>query len=398
MIEALEMKNFTYKSNEEKENIEAILRQRKRKLNRQQLIAGSVLAVILLAIGFYIAYHTYYTEYDGYIHVESNRMRTPFDIYLDSVYVKAGDVVAPGDTLYSYYMLDLLVKQANPDEEAGMVAKNREISLRYETARQDKKVLEVEIAGLKKQIEIEQHNVSLGLSSNSHKLDLERLLEKSEARRKALNHEINTLRRMKRETTPRYTAKKSRKKNEPENAGQIYDNIRASSMRGAISYRLASDSAIITSVSAPSQMIFFAKEEILTTQHLNLDDNNLQVIAYVPVKRIHKITNHTRAKVIVSDKVDLDAHVSSLGLRTAEIPTNLQSYFTKNTVAIVAVLQFEPGQSVPFWAVTSGLPVTVRIRNWDWENKQSGNDYWWFTTGKGLSTDQLQRLNTEEAR
>lgn len=34
------MKNFTYRSIDEKENLEAILRQRKRKLNRQQLIAG----------------------------------------------------------------------------------------------------------------------------------------------------------------------------------------------------------------------------------------------------------------------------------------------------------------------------------------------------------------------
>lgn len=389
------MKNFTYKSNEEKENIEAILRQRKRKLNRQQFIAGSFLVVLLLSIGSYIAYHTYYVEYDGYIHVESNRMRTPFDIYLDTVYVKAGDIVAPGDTLYSYYMLDLLVKQANPDEEAGIVAKNREISLRYETARQDLKVLQVEIDGLKRQIATEQHNVSLGLSSNSHKLDLERLLEKSEARMKALRHEINTLRRMKRETTPRYSSLKSRKKNEPENQGQIYDNIQTSSMRSAINYRLAGDSSIITSVSAPSRMIFFAKEEILSSQHLNLDGNNLQVIAFVPVKKIHKINQRSQAKIIVSNKVSMKAHVSSLGLRTEVIPANLQSYFTKDNIAIIAVFQFEPGQSVPFWAVTSNLPVTVRIRNRIGMNRNSESDYWWFTTGRGLSPDLPGKPDTE---
>lgn len=41
------MKNFTYRSHEEKENIEEILRQRKRKINRQQIVAGSVLGVLL---------------------------------------------------------------------------------------------------------------------------------------------------------------------------------------------------------------------------------------------------------------------------------------------------------------------------------------------------------------
>lgn len=376
------MKNFTYRSNEEKENIEAILRQRKRKMNRQQIIAGSILGLILAAIGFYIAYHTYYTEYDGYIHVDANRMRTPFDIYVDSVYVNPGDIVAPGDTLYSYFMIDLLVQQANPYEEANLVSRNREITLRYETAVQEQNVLKVKIKGLKQQIETEDHNIRLGLSSNSHKMDLERQLAESLARQKALQHEITILRRMKKQTMPRVSSKRNV---EPSAQGQIYDNSRSSAMRSTINFRLASDSSIITNVNAPERMVFFAKEEILTLQHLNLEANNLQVIAYVPVNKIHRIDNTTKAKVIISDKISMQAHVSALGLRTETIPDNLRSYFTKNTVSIVASFRFEPNQTVPFWAVTSGLPVRIRIKNWDMRHKEKkSDDYLWFTTHKGL--------------
>ncbi|MCM1531382.1 MAG: SPOR domain-containing protein [Bacteroides sp.] len=386
------MKNFTYRSSEEKENIEAILRQRKRKLNRQQIIAGSILGLIIAAIGFYVGYHAYYTEYDGYIHVEANRMRTPFDIYVDSVYVKPGDIVAPGDTLYSYYMIDLLVKQANPYEEAGIVARHREISLRYESTRQEINVLNVKIKGLRQQIGVESHNTSLGLSSNSHKLDLERQLDESEAKLKALGHELTVLRRMKRETTPRFAAAK--KNVEPTVQGQIYDNTRASSMSNVICHRLAGDSSIITTVNAPERMIFFAKEEILTLQHLNLDANNLQVVAYVPVDKIHRINQSSEARIIVSDKVSMDARVSSLGLRTETIPENLRSYFTKNTISLVATFRFEPGQTVPFWAVTSGLPVRVRIRNWSRRRQEQAGDYLWFTTDKGLQRTRPDFLNS----
>ncbi len=393
------MKNFTYRSTEEKENIEAILRQRKRKLNRQQVIAGSILGVILFAIGFYIVYHAYYTEYDGYIHVDANRMRTPFDVYIDSVYVKPGDIVAPGDTLYSYYMLEMLVKQANPYEEAGIVAKNRDISLRYETTRQEINVLKVKITELKNQIEVESHNARLGLSSNSHKLDLERQLKESEARLKALHHESAILRRMKRETTPKFARNTKKEAGPALSQGQIYDNINSSSMSEAVNFRLASDSAIITSVSAPARMIFFAKEEILALQHLNLDANNLQVVAYVPIDKIHRIDNHTEAKIIISDEVSLYARVSSLGLRTEAIPENLQSYFTKNNISLIAVFQFEPGQVAPFWAMTSGIPVTIRIRNWDlWNKKSEDDDYLWFTTGKGLSRNRPEASLTTETR
>lgn len=87
------MRNFTYRSEEEKENIEEILRQRKKKLNRQQLIAGAILGVILVILGLYMARQVYYTEFDGFIHVDANQVRTPFDIFLDSIYVETGDVI-----------------------------------------------------------------------------------------------------------------------------------------------------------------------------------------------------------------------------------------------------------------------------------------------------------------
>ena len=125
------MKNFTYRSHEEKENIEEILRQRKRKINRQQIVAGSVLGVIIAVIALYIGRQVYYTDFDGYIHVDANQIRTPFDIFLDSLYVETGDVVLPGDTLYSYYMMDMMVENANYNTEPAIVARNRDLTLRY---------------------------------------------------------------------------------------------------------------------------------------------------------------------------------------------------------------------------------------------------------------------------
>ena len=124
------MKNFTYRSHEEKENIEEILRQRKRKINRQQIVAGTVLGVIIAVIALYIGRQVYYTDFDGYIHVDANQIRTPFDIFLDSLYVETGDVVLPGDTLYSYYMMDMMVENANYNTEPAIVARNRDLTLR----------------------------------------------------------------------------------------------------------------------------------------------------------------------------------------------------------------------------------------------------------------------------
>lgn len=383
------MKNFTYRSFEEKENIEEILKRRKRKVNRQQIISGLILVALLGAIGLYIGHHIYYTQLDGYVAVDTNKVRTPFDIYLDSVYVKTGDLVTPGDTLYSYYMLDLLVDNANPDEEPPMVAINRNYKLQYETMRQQIEVLKVRIEELKKQIGRENHNIALGLSSNSHKLDLERELKETEARLRALNGELNALQQTRDETKVIFD--RNRLSGDGSLIPQIYDDARAASMRRAVSYRLASDSAMITDVKAPVHMIFFKEEEILSKQHLNLEANNLKVVAYVPVDKMDKITNNSVAEVVVNSNVKFKASVAILGTRTEMIPENLRSYFSKKNTAVIAILTVEKGQTIPLWALASGMPVQVRIKNYNFGKeevvKKTKPDYLWFTTGSGVKVE-----------
>lgn len=384
------MKNFTYRSFEEKENIEEILKRRKRKVNRQQIVSVAILVAILAALALYIGHHVYYTELDGYVHVDTNKVRTPFDIYLDSVYVHTGDLVTPGDTLYSYYMLDLLVNSVNPDDEPPMVAVSRNYKLQYETARQQIEVMKVRIAELRKHIAAEDRDIALGLSSNSHKLDLQRELSEAVARLKALQGELGALRRTRDET--RVVFQRRRMANDSTLVPQIYDDARAASMRRAVSYRLASDSSIITDVKAPIHMIFFKEEEIMTKQHLNLEANNLKVVAYVPIDKMDKVTNNSRAEVVVNDNVSFRASVSVLGTRTEMIPENLRSYFSKKNTAVIAIFNLDKGQTVPLWALASGMPVAVRIKNFRIFEDEADTvlrrpDYYWFTTGKGMMTE-----------
>lgn len=383
------MNNFTYRSQREKDNIEEILRQRKRKFNRQQFVSALIIAAILISLGLYVGFHVYYTEYDGYVHVDANKVRTPFDIYLDSVYVKEGDIVSPGDTLYSYYNIDLLLDHANPATEPSLVTHNRDLTLKYQKAAQQVAVLRTRIAELEKQIEVESHNISFGLSSNSHKLDLERELNVARTQLKALLGELGTLWRMRNETTPAYAEGSNGSWGlNGHMAQQIYDDTRSNFLRQLISYHLVSDSSIVTQVMAPDRMIFFKKEEIMTTQHLDLEANNLQVVAYIPIDKMHRITNCSKAEVVVNGDFSFKATVSVLGLRADIIPEHLRSYFSKKNTALIAILKIDPGQTVPFWNMASGLPVRVRVRNTDtWGAEPTAENYLWYTTGEGIKID-----------
>ena len=47
-------------------------------------------------------------------------------------------------------------------------------------------------------------------------------------------------------------------------------------------------------------MVFFEKELLMTAQHLNLTDNNLHVVAYIPPDKIHNITYNSLAEIVVN--------------------------------------------------------------------------------------------------
>lgn len=375
------MKNFTYRSLDEKDNIEAVLKQRKKKINRQQIIAGIIIFFIFAIATLYAIDRSFYTQYDAYIHIETNKVRAPYDIYLDSVYVQPGDIVHIGDTLYSYYVLDWLVLEVNPNDEPSVLQNRRTLTLQLSDLEQRIRVLEVRIAELRKQIAIESHNISFGLSDNSHKMDLERELKEAEALLRALRAQLAVVTGLKNDAEfgPRGT-NRARK-----GGTQIYENPYSKSDSYQIRYNISNKDGFITNVQAPIGMIFFEKEEIIDMQHLDLKDNNLMIVAYVPVNLTSRIKDNMPAKVYVNDELNFDAHVVMTGVRSEDIPESLRSYFTKANVALIAILTIDEGQIIPFWSATSGLPVQVKIRNlFPWEEEPVVQRTMLYEVGKGL--------------
>lgn len=389
------MKNFTYRSIDEKENLEAILRRRRRKLNRQQMISGFILATIVIIVLLYCGRQIYYTEYDGYMHVDVNHVRAPYNIYLDSIYVSPGKIINKGDTLFSYYIMDWLVMNANPNEEPEIRARRRSLTLQYTSTSQQIGVLDVKITELKKQIATESHNIQFGLSDNAHKLDLERELLETEAQKKALRNELGVLGGLMQETDFGNSTGTHNK-----GQLQIYENPNSNSSRDNKRYYISKKNAFVVNVHTPIHMVFFEKEDIISLQHLDLQANNLQVIAYIPIDKAYRINNNMRAEVIVNDELSFSAHVVMKGVRSELIPEHLRSFFAKQNTALIAMLKIDEGQIIPFWSATSGLPVKIRIKNIRFgDDRTTPDDEMQYEVGRGFMVNKSesgQKKNVSE--
>ena len=377
------MKEFSFSTEDRQNDIENILKERKKKIATQQIVFTVILIGILIIIGLWIGKNILYTEFDGYINADLNTLRHADDIYVLEVNKKVGDFIVPGDTLLSYVYSNIFYSHESTDSEPTVVIQNRNMRVDYGLARQDLEVLKVRIKELKKQLETEDHNIRFGLSDNLKKMKIEQELAEAEEQYNAQRRKLGVLWNALDQT------KKAVQKTYSNNSGflrvQDMRNVELMKELGLVRYSIAVDSGIVTKVYVPELTLVLRGEPIISLQSFDLHRNNLSVVTYVMPREMKHINRNTQAEVIVNDDVSFTASVLMLGTRTEEIPGELRSTLSRDHTAVIVVMGVDTGQVIPFWTLVKNIPVRIRINNIEskmQEDKET--DYMMFHTTHGL--------------
>lgn len=381
------MRNFQFDADGAEDlKIEEIIDYRKRKIFGQQLIFSSVLFIILAALAIYIGRRVIYAEFDGYIETDYDNYRAWSDIYLVNQYTREGDIVLPGDTLYSYIYLSDIINSEQLYSEHEVITDDRNIRLQTGIAELDANVLAVRISQLRKQIRNENQNIQFGLTDNSHKMDLQRELAEAEEQLNATQAKIDIYYSIGKETDMAL-----------QRSGLEFsdnrDNVLVDYMSGtaAIRYMIAEDTSVVTKLWAQPRMPVFQSDPILQLQNLNLQNCNMRVMAYIPANDMHKVSNHTKAEILVNDEISFTATIQLLGARVEELPTELRNSLSHVYTAIMVVFRPDQGQTLPFWAAVDKVPVRIRIKKFG-PDASTRNDDYWYIDGKGLTIETIQSL------
>ena len=377
------MREFSFSSEERQNDIESILKERKKKIATQQIVFTIILLAILIIIGLWIGKNIVYTEFDGYINADLNTLRHADDIYVLEVNKKVGDFIAPGDTLLSYVYSNIFYSHESTDSEPTVVVQNRNMRVDYGLARQDLEVLKVRIKELKKQLETEDHNIRFGLSDNLKKMKIEQELAEAEEQYNAQRRKLGVLWNALDQT------KKAVQKTYNNNSGflrvQDMRNVELMKELGLVRYSIAVDSGIVTKVYVPELTLVLRGEPIISLQSFDLHRNNLSVVTYVMPREMKHINRNTQAEVIVNDDVSFTASVLMLGTRTEEIPGELRSTLSRDHTAVIVVMGVDTGQVIPFWTLVKNIPVRIRINNIESKMQEDEvTDYMMFHTTHGL--------------
>ena len=375
------MKDFHFTTEKEQAEIEQILLQRKKKQSKQQLLFLGIFIFIIIIIALYCMRRVLYTDFDGYVVVHNVRFRASEDIFVHDIYKHNGDLVKPGDTIYSYVSLDWFHEIGNINTESAIVVKSRDLKLQYGLAYQNLAVLKAKMQEIQRQIELEDHNIRFGLSDNVHKLNLERDYKATEEQLKAEQRKLYVLQKAINESKDAVD-----RLDQVNSGGFTIQNVRNKKKMqelGMVHYTIAADSGLVTKNWISELSLVLRGEDIIETQSFNLEKDNVYVMAYVTPNRAKFLNRGFKAKVIVNDDVEYTATVVSMGARTEEIPEAYRNNLSKDHIAAIAVLRIEAGQRIPFWSLVNGMPVLIRFNNLEYEQVKP-EEYLLLKTPKGL--------------
>lgn len=374
------MQSFSFRTSfDENQNVEKLIKERNRKIARQQIIFAIILFIIIGLLVWYFVRKAIYTEFDGYVHTEYKDYRAVEDIYLFDQYTDEGDIVMPGDTLYSYTFTNMF-GSSGVGSVPEIVLNDRNVKLQRDNAYADANVIRVRIKELETQIAREDNNIRFGMTDNSHKMDLERELAEAKAQLQSVLSRASGYKQIHSDnrsiigSAAQYGINFSNEQWGLDHAlRQLYKaNV------PIIRYAIAQDTAIVTKVWAPPFSRVFKKEQILQLEELSYEKSNVQVVAWVPTQDMGKINNNTRAEIIVNDDVSFMASVQLLGARTEDLPEELRNNLSHTYTAIMVVFRPDRDQELPLWAVVERVPVRVRIKNYDNGYRDDGSDYWYI--------------------
>lgn len=374
------MNGFNYDTTPQQEDAREMLRYQKTKLAKQQLVFSSFFLFLLILLGIYIVNRIMYAQYDGYIKIDQNHVRALDDIYVLRLHKKVGEHVNPGDTLYSYVLLNNIIGQYDVNHRPAVIKEAADMKLQAQLARQQIPVLRTKLCELQKQIRSESNDIFYGLTDNTAQNNLKAQIEETKTE---IRKQISTVAIYEKSigNTRQYIHGSGYDR---DRAGMPYSPAGKRYNGSLILYACAPDSGVITDIKVPASTVLFKTEEVMSMQYSNYGIANLGVMVYVPSDKVDYISKASDVEVIVNRDIILKAHVKLLGLRVEDIPKHLLSNFSHDIDAVIAYLNFDQGQVVPYWVLNDNLPVRVRVNKLKSKN-QPFSDRQFIFTGDGGS-------------
>lgn len=352
------MKDFKFEQNSEEKDALYLLKQQKKKLAKQQVIFAAAFLVALILLILYAISRSVYTYYDGYISLDKNNIRAAEDIYILNMKANVGDSVQKGDTLFSYVIINHLGDLNNVSNEPTFVQRANDMKTQAMLARQEIPVLREQLRQLQKQLESERNDIFYGLTNNTKQNDLKAQIAETEAKIREAENKVRIY--LMRENDGRIRLYHSGLENRAVNA-MPYSPYGDNYTDEVLQYACAPEAGFITNINFTNNSIAIKGDGVLSMKYRDIDKSHLHVMTYVPVDKARALLRADSIEVIVDNRTRFNARLVRMGLGVEQLPDYLMNNFSRDAMVIMAALNINRGQNIPYWVLNDHLPVKIRV-------------------------------------
>lgn len=352
------MKEFKFEQHTEEKDALFLLKQQKKKLAKQQVIFAAAFIVALIFLIFYAVSRSVYTYYDGYISLDKNTIRAAQDIYILKMKANVGDSVQKGDTLFSYVIINHIGELNNIGNEPVYVQRANDMKTQAMLARQEIPVLREQLRQLQLQLHSERNDIFYGLTNNTKQNDLKAQIAETQAKIREAENKVRIY--LMNEGQGRLKLIRAGLYSRSVNA-MPYSPYGNEYTEGVLNYACAPEDGFITDIHFTNYSIAIKGDEVLNLKFRDIDKSHLHVMTYVPVDKARSLLRADSIEVIVDDRTRFNAHLVRLGLGVQQLPDYLMNNFSRDAMVIMATLNINKGQEIPFWVLNNDLPVKIRV-------------------------------------
>ncbi len=367
------MKQFKLRNNEQ--SADNVIKAINRRTKRQSRMYSYVFIAIVLVVTCYILNAISVEEYDGYISHRDIKMRSVSNIAIVDYFVKPGDIVNEGDTLYSLLMIDWLEDRVNPFSSD--LANDKKIDSDLRIAKYRSEIVEINntIISLHSAINNIEKEIRSGVKTEDElvnlNLELSERIERSDHLRRAITAEY--------EMQSKYNYNIS---NSQSLISQSLSERRANfgEYGGALRYRVAYVDSKIIDIKATTGMITLEHEEVLTFQpigHPSMTNSRINMV--VDANKFEDIYDGMEVEVYAGGEFLCDANVSLLGVRMAEPYADFETLLDRSSAIngkLIVALKFKSDYTLPEKYYIHNYPVEIKFRIWEGDFKRYNPPSW----------------------
>lgn len=163
------MDNFSYKKSLEARNI--VIKTANKKVNIQQKIFATIFAIFCMIFLFYFTTNYLVKTFHGRMVTLTRESLLAYDALMVDMYVKPGEIMYPGDTIYSYIYAEMLYDIRNPNSLTDYQSRIVQLEMLISKTRLELEALIIKKEDVQKLTDEMAHNILIGTNTKSDEID-----------------------------------------------------------------------------------------------------------------------------------------------------------------------------------------------------------------------------------